>query len=312
MRARVATSRPVAPLARRRPRSRASPPARARIDTDDLSSASSRLSRRALTALTALVPLLSRAPTARADDRVTECFFDVAVEDRALGRIVVEIDETSLSGRRFIQLCEGRRGLSYRRTTLDSIEVDDDENAVCVKNAGVGSFVTPGTNSAVDVVGGASAERAAEELNAPGRAKHDEGGLVSLIVRRDPNERVPEPKGRLVSVRGKFETVYDPPPPPPNGTGFAITLREAPELDATNVVVGRVTRGRDVLEAMSRLPTVKDNTSSPFFAVAKSIGDKRALVAELAFRKPFKKVVFKNCGVLPKAAPESTESESAE
>ena len=190
--------------------------------------------------------------------------------------------------------------------------MDDDENAVCVKNAGVGSFVTPGTNSVVDVVGGASAERAAEELNAPGRAKHDEEGLVSLIVRRDPNERVPEPKGRLVSVRGKFETVYDPPPPPPNGTGFAMTLRAAPELDATNVVVGRVTRGRDVLEAMSRLPTVKDNTNSPFFAVAKSIGDKRALVAESAFRKPFKKVVFNNCGVLPKAAPESTESESAE
>ena len=91
-----------------------------------------------------------------------------------------------------------------------------------------------------------------------------------------------------------------------------MTLRAAPELDATNVVVGRVTRGRDVLEAMSRLPTVKDNTNSPFFAVAKSIGDKRALVAESAFRKPFKKVVFNNCGVLPKAAPESTESESAE
>ncbi len=155
MRARVATSHPVASLARRRARSRASPPARARIDTDDLSSSSSHLSRRALTALTALVPSLSRVPTARADDRVTECFFDVAVEDRALGRIVVEVGETSLSGRRFIQLCEGRRGLSYRRTTLDSIEVDDDENAVCVKNAGVGSFVTPGTNSAVDVVGGA-------------------------------------------------------------------------------------------------------------------------------------------------------------
>ena len=155
---------------------RARPLPRARIDTDDFRRRRPISSRRALTALTALVPSLSRVPTARADDRVTECFFDVAVEDRALGRIVVEIDETSLSGRRFIQLCEGRRGLSYRRTTLDSIEVDDDENAVCVKNAGVGSFVTPGTNSAVDVVGGASAERGgAEELSrARGRAKHGE------------------------------------------------------------------------------------------------------------------------------------------
>jgi peptidyl-prolyl cis-trans isomerase B (cyclophilin B) len=50
---------------------------------------------------------------------------------------------------------------------------------------------------------------------------------------------------------------------------------------------------------------VKDNTSSPFFAVAKSIGDKRALVAEQAFRKPFRKVQFMKCGVVAKSAPAS-------
>ena len=105
-----------------------------------------------------------------------------------------------------------------------------------------------------------------------------------------------------MSVRGKFETVYDPPPPPPNGTGFDDAARVAPPVgrDERRRGAGDAA-GRDVLEAMSRLPTVKDNTNSPFFAVAKSIGDKRALVAESAFRKPFKKVVFKNCGVLPEA-----------
>jgi len=144
--------------------------------------------------------------------------------------------------------------------------------------------------------------------------------LVSVFVTRDPSEPEPEVKARLVSVRGKFETVYDAPPPPPNGTAFAITLRPAPELDATNVVVGRVVDGWDVLEAISKLPTVKDNSNSPFFQVAKSIGDKRATVAEQAFSKPFKKVVFQSAGVVARAPPppppttsdESTDAEPIE
>jgi peptidyl-prolyl cis-trans isomerase B (cyclophilin B) len=151
----------------------------------------------------------------------------------------------------------------------------------------------------VDIVGGPSAERLAADVDGQTQ-RHDSAGLVSMIVRRDPREPEPEPKARLVSVRGKFETVYDAPPPPPNGTGFVITLQAAPELDATNVIIGKVIDGFDVLNAISQLPTVKDNTSSPFFAVAKSIGDKRALVAEQAFRKPFKKVQFIKCGVVEK------------
>ena len=91
----------------------------------------------------------------------------------------------------------------------------------------------------------------------------------------------------------------------PGGTGCTSGWREARELDATNVVVGRVVSGDEVLEEISQLPTVKDNTSSPFFAVAKSIGDKRALVAEQAFRKPFRKVQFMKCGVVAKSAPAS-------
>ena len=61
-------------------------------------------------------------------------------------------------------------------------------------------------------------------------------------------------------------------------------------LDRTNVVVGTVLEGQEVIAALAALPTVKDNSSSPFFTVAKSIGDKRAIVAEQAFGKPFAKV----------------------
>ena len=113
-------------------------------------------------------------------------------------------------------------------------------------------------------------------------------------------------------MNGKFVTVKDPPPPGPNGTGFVVTVSggnsDTPEetaaiLDRTNVVVGTVLEGMDVVNAIAALPTVKDNSSSPFFAVAKSIGDKRATVAEQAFGKPFAKVTVARCGIVQDIVP---------
>ena len=80
-------------------------------------------------------------------------------------------------------------------------------------------------------------------------------------------------------------------------------------LDRTNVVVGTVLEGMDVVEAIAALPTVKDNSSSPFFAVAKSIGDKRATVAEQAFGKPFAKVTVARSGSCRTSRPHPTPSE---
>jgi peptidyl-prolyl cis-trans isomerase B (cyclophilin B) len=66
-----------------------------------------------------------------------------------------------------------------------------------------------------------------------------------------------------------------------------------------------------VLNAVAALPTVKDNSASPFFAVAKQIGDKRATVAEQAFGKPFAKVTVAKCGVVAKQnAPETNAAEA--
>ena len=312
------TARTARRLARRAPRVIASH-ARARRELDD-DDGPAQLSRRAsLVAITAAV-VATRAPSAANADEASpvECYFDIAVDAEVLGRVIIAVDDSTLAGARFAQLCRGVDGLSYRRTTIESIEVsEDDGGEIYLRNGGVNAFVTPGTQAAVDIIGGPSAERLVKDL---GRRPHDVPGLVSVFVQRDPSEPEPEAKARLVSVRGKFETVYDAPPPPPNGTAFAITLRPAPELEATNVVVGRVVDGWDVLEAISKLPTVKDNSNSPFFQVAKSIGDKRATVAEQAFSKPFKKVVFQSAGVVARAPPppppptsdESTDAEPVE
>lgn len=43
----------------------------------------------------------------------------------------------------------------------------------------------------------------------------------------------------------------------PNGTGFAITTGPAPALDKTNLVVGRVVEGMDVVAALQKLPFAK-------------------------------------------------------
>ncbi len=72
-------------------------------------------------------------------------------------------------------------------------------------------------------------------------------------------------KERLVAYQGKLVTVQEQQGSIPNGSGFVITTAAAPDLDATNLVVGHVVGGMDVVEAISQLPSVKANTGSPFF-----------------------------------------------
>ena len=96
--------------------------------------------------------------------------------------------------------------------------------------------------------------------------------MVSLVVERGAPP--PPPKERLVSVNGKFQTVADPPAPGPNGTAFTITVAPgaAEILDRTNVIVGKVLEGQEVVDALAALPTVKDNSASPFSPWRKQSG----------------------------------------
>jgi peptidyl-prolyl cis-trans isomerase B (cyclophilin B) len=124
---------------------------------------------------------------------------------------------------------------------------------------------------------------------------HDAPGLVSLVV-LNAEER--EEKEKLIAIKGQLVTVVEVLGDLPNGTAFAITTGPAPELDATNLVVGRVVEGQEVVEALAAIPRVKDNSGSAFFQAGKAAGDKRADVAERAFGRPFAKVVIWESGVL--------------
>ncbi|XVF08432.1 hypothetical protein REPUB_Repub07fG0003100 [Reevesia pubescens] len=120
-------------------------------------------------------------------------------------------------------------------------------------------------------------------------------GTVSIIV-RDPSK--PPPKLKLVARKGKLEIDQEDIGTDPNGTEFVISIKDSPELDASALVVGEVLEGMEVLKRIGQVKTVQENTGSPYFRVAKLIGDKRAVVAERGFNRPYSKVVITNCGLM--------------
>ena len=234
-----------------------------------------------------------------------QVFFEFAIDGTKIGRVVVGVyGNESITARRFLALSKGIQGLSYRRKPIIGIEENEDETVetpLWITSSAIAKFEAPGTGEAINTVpGGLTNEELLMDL---GKIKHGRANLVSVQVRDDPRMPKPEPKSKLVSNRGKFERVYEPLPPEPNGTSFSITYAPSEDLDVTNVVVGEVISGFDVLAQIGSLPTVPDNSDSPFFQVAKSIGDKRALVSEKSFGKPFAKVTLLNCGEVASTKP---------
>lgn len=70
---------------------------------------------------------------------------------------------------------------------------------------------------------------------------------------------------KLVAKNGKLEIDQEEVGVNPNGTEFVISIKDSPELDASTLVVGRVLEGMEVVEKISQVKTVKENTSSPYF-----------------------------------------------
>ncbi len=87
----------------------------------------------------------------------------------------------------------------------------------------------------------------------------------------------------------------------PNGTGFMITRAAASDLDKTNLIIGRVSQGIDVVEKIGALPFARPREQfydGPFFQAALAGGDKRALTAQKGFNRPLKRIVVGSSGVL--------------
>eukprot|EP00667_Euglena_gracilis_P015197 EG_transcript_15795 len=227
--------------------------------------------------------------TPAAAARPPQVFFDLTLDGEPEGRIVVEVfPDVGLGAQRFLDLAANTGGVGYRRSKVDFI---------------ANSFVRVGEVPQLSIseaerspiAGGASTAKLEAALGTAAR-RHDGPGVVSLLVRSSTPQVFQE---KLVARNGQMVTVRKPVgPAPPNGTAFCITTEAAPGLDATNLVVGRVVAGLDLVERLAKLPSVADNHGSPFFILAKAVGDKRADVAERGFGRPFAKVVVTRSGVL--------------
>ncbi|KAG0484208.1 hypothetical protein HPP92_008287 [Vanilla planifolia] len=222
----------------------------------------------------------------------SKVFLDISIDGIPSGRITVGLFGTSApkGAARFSSLVSGADGVSYRRRGFLKI------TPTYIQHSGVRSY-----GADADLARHSGTYLAVEDLLSEWAATADVCGVRSKawtvgIVVRDPlrppaTTRVVARNGRIVVEEEKSGTA-------PNGTEFVIATRDSPELDEKALVVGRVVDGMDVVERIAGVSVVRDNTASPYFRVAKLIGDKRAIVAERGFNRPYAKVVVTNCGLL--------------
>ncbi|OIT05297.1 PREDICTED: peptidyl-prolyl cis-trans isomerase CYP26-2, chloroplastic [Nicotiana attenuata] len=228
------------------------------------------------------------------DQNVTkQAFLEVSVDGEPIGRIVVGLygDSTPVGSARFSKLVSGAAGVSYRRKEFARIMPN------YVQHGGLRSFgvdaelaKNTGRTMAID-----NLVDEWEKQSEGCQGTKNVARSVSIIV-RDPSK--PPPKMKLVARKGKLEIDQEELGKDVNGTEFTIAVKDSPELDASALVIGRVLDGMDVVERIGQVKTVKENTSSPYFRVAKLIGDKRAVVAERGFNRPYSKVIITNCGLM--------------
>ncbi|KAL3692144.1 hypothetical protein R1sor_005795 [Riccia sorocarpa] len=220
-------------------------------------------------------------------------FFDVSIDGQPVGRVVVGVYGIAVptGAQRFAEIAVGQRGISYKRKEFLKI------TPTYIQNAGVRTFsLSGGTADAANFTGGETNEALLAEmaeLDKKGSRLKNVKGCVSLVV-VDPTK--PPPKPRLVARNGKFVMLQEEARPDPNGTEFTIAIADSPELDASNLVVGRVVQGWDVLNQVAQVKVVQENTSSPYFQTAKLIGDSRVVVAERGFYRPYNKVLITKSG----------------
>ncbi|VAH70654.1 unnamed protein product [Triticum turgidum subsp. durum] len=211
-----------------------------------------------------------------------KAFLDVSIGGEPAGRITVGLfgDAAPAGAARFLSLATG---VGYRRKEFVKVVPG------YVQHAGVVSYpVIPAVTDRL------AAEMEAARARCGGGAMNA-AGAVSIVV-RDPS--LPPPKPKLVARGGRLKIEEEQVGVVPNGTEFVIATRDSPELDASALVVGRVVAGMDVVGRIAAVATVKENTGSAYFKVAKLIGDKRAVVAERGFNRPYTKILVTNCGVL--------------
>ncbi|XP_057479510.1 peptidyl-prolyl cis-trans isomerase CYP26-2, chloroplastic-like [Actinidia eriantha] len=222
-----------------------------------------------------------------------KAFLDISINGEPIGRIVIGLfGNTAPAGvARFTDIISGAAGISYRRKEFVKIMPSYVQHGG-LRSYGVDAELAKKTGRGL---ANENLQNEWERANEICLGTKNLEGSVSIIV-RDPLK--PPPKLKLVAKGGKLEIDEEEVGTDPNGTEFTIATKDSPELDVSALVVGRVLEGMEVVQRIGKVKTVQENTSSPYFRVAKLIGDKRAIVAERGFNRPYSKVVISNCGLL--------------
>ncbi|KAH0690888.1 peptidyl-prolyl cis-trans isomerase CYP26-2, chloroplastic [Solanum tuberosum] len=220
-------------------------------------------------------------------------FLEVSVDGEPIGRIVIGLygDSAPFGSSRFSNLVSGAAGVSYRRKDFVRIMPNYVQHGG-LRSYGVDAELAKNTGRTMAIDNLVDEWEKQSEMC---QGTKNVATSVSLIV-RDPSK--PPPKMKLVARGGKLEIDQEEVGKDVNGTEFTIALKDSPELDASALVIGSVLEGMDVVEKLGQVKTVKENTSSPYFRAAKLIGDKRAVVAERGFNRPYSKVKITNCGMM--------------
>ncbi|CAL0330551.1 unnamed protein product [Lupinus luteus] len=236
---------------------------------------------------------LTATPSCTERKATKQVFFDISIDGEPVGRVTIGLygDDVPAGVDSFSKIVSGAAGVSYRRKEFAKIMPNYVQHGG-LRSYGIDAELAKATGRIL------AADRLVEEWErtyerCPGTK--NVAGSVSIIV-RDPLK--PPPKLKLVARKGKLEIDQEEVGTDPNGTEFVITTKDSPELDASALVIGRVVAGMEVVQRISQVKTVQENTSSPYFRVAKLIGDKRAVVAERGFNRPYSKVIVTNCGVM--------------
>lgn len=228
------------------------------------------------------------------DQNVTKrAFLEVSVDGEPIGRIVIGLygDSSPVGSSRFSNLVSGAAGVSYRRKEFVRIMPNYVQHGG-LRSYGVDAELAKSTRRTMAIDNLVDEWEKQSEMC---QGTKNVATSVSIIV-RDPSK--PPPKMKLVARGGKLEIDQEEVGKDVNGTEFTIVLKDSPELDASALVIGKVLEGMDVVERIGQVKTVKENTSSPYFRAAKLIGDKRAVVAERGFNRPYSKVKITNCGLM--------------
>ncbi|XP_004235731.1 peptidyl-prolyl cis-trans isomerase CYP26-2, chloroplastic [Solanum lycopersicum] len=222
-----------------------------------------------------------------------KAFLEVSVDGEPIGRIVIGLygDSAPFGSSRFSNLVSGAAGVSYRRKDFVRIMPNYVQHGG-LRSYGVDAELAKNTGRTMAIDNLVDEWVKQSEMC---QGTKNVATSVSLIV-RDPSK--PPPKMKLVARGGKLEIDQEEVGKDVNGTEFTIALKDSPELDASALVIGSVLEGMDVVEKLGQVKTVKENTTSPYFRAAKLIGDKRAVVAERGFNRPYSKVKITNCGLM--------------